>query len=106
MRFSIANLFVKVVALLITLVFTIVIVNFFSFHVSMLLRNTTTIETMEKKKADLAAGRTGNAANTPSPFDFGYKINWYSVFGMNSYLWFFPIFTESGKPLGDGVTWD
>ena len=31
--------------------------------------------------------------------------NWFQVFGTNKFLWPFPIFSASGKPLGDGIYW-
>ena len=31
--------------------------------------------------------------------------NWYQVFGTNKLLWPFPIYSASGKPLGDGIYW-
>lgn len=35
----------------------------------------------------------------------GNYYNWVQVFGKNHYLWPFPVFLESGKPVGDGVVW-
>eukprot|EP00347_Sterkiella_histriomuscorum_P000410 403375973 len=31
--------------------------------------------------------------------------NWYQIFGTNKWLWPFPVFCGSGKPLGDGIYW-
>jgi palmitoyltransferase len=31
--------------------------------------------------------------------------NFRQVFGVNPYLWPFPIFCGSGKPIGDGIYW-
>ncbi|KAL4477980.1 hypothetical protein ABPG72_013388 [Tetrahymena utriculariae] len=100
--FTLPNLIFKGLAIIVTLLFASVIINFFHFHIQLLLHNTTTIETMEKQKNE----QQGQPVQKENPFDYGYKYNWYQVFGLNPYLWFFPIFAQSGKPLGDGVTWD
>ena len=31
--------------------------------------------------------------------------NWGQIFGANPWLWPFPVFCGSGKPLGDGIYW-
>lgn len=31
--------------------------------------------------------------------------NWYQIFGKNPWLWPLPILGESGKPEGNGITW-
>lgn len=31
--------------------------------------------------------------------------NWYQILGTNKFLWPFPIFGGSGKPMGDGIYW-
>lgn len=33
------------------------------------------------------------------------SINWTQVFGTNTCLWFVPLIKESGRPIGDGLTW-
>lgn len=33
------------------------------------------------------------------------KSNWEQIFGLNKWLWPFPVFCGSGKPLGDGIYW-
>ncbi|CAD8148688.1 unnamed protein product [Paramecium octaurelia] len=33
------------------------------------------------------------------------KENWFQVMGTNPWLWPFPIYGESGRPKGDGLTW-
>jgi len=68
---------------------------FFKYHISLLLQNTTTIEDLERKRS-----------NSIASYDAGTKNNFYQVFGTNVFLWFFPTYGESGKPLGDGVSWD
>lgn len=32
--------------------------------------------------------------------------NWLQVMGKNYWLWPFPLFGESGRPVGDGVHWE
>jgi hypothetical protein len=66
---------------------------FFKFHLKLILSNSTTIETMDKKVLN------------KTTFNRGTKENWLQVFGSNPWLWFFPVFGKSGKPLGDGVVW-
>lgn len=36
-------------------------------------------------------------------YDIGTQKNWEQIFGKNIFLWPFPVFGESGKPVGDGV---
>ena len=84
---------------LIDLVFFVVIANFFKFHVTLVLLNRTTIESLELKKTNQTI------EDTQSPYNFGEYKNWVQVFGKNKILWFFPMFGESGKPMGDGVKW-
>lgn len=31
--------------------------------------------------------------------------NWAQVFGFDKVLWFFPVFSETGRPHGDGLNW-
>lgn len=31
--------------------------------------------------------------------------NWAQVFGFDKLLWFLPVFSESGRPHGDGLNW-
>ena len=35
----------------------------------------------------------------------GSERNWMQIFGYNKWLWPFPVFRASGKPLGDGISW-
>lgn len=45
-------------------------------------------------------------AKVKSLYDIGASINWQQVFGTNIWLWPFPVFMGSGKPLGDGIYWE
>ena len=67
---------------------------FLKFHVYLVSTNKTTIENLDKK------GRTYK-----SLYDIGNLHNFYQVFGTNPWLWPFPAFMGSGKPLGDGIYW-
>lgn len=67
---------------------------FLKFHLYLAQSNKTTIENIEKK------GRPFK-----SPYDIGGQNNWYQIFGTNRFLWPFPLFAGSGKPLGDGIYW-
>lgn len=67
---------------------------FLRFHLKLASQNKTTIESLESK------GKEFN-----SRFDNGPEFNWYQIFGTNKLLWPFPLFLDSGKPLGDGVYW-
>lgn len=67
---------------------------FLKFHLYLAGTNKTTIENLDKK------GR-----NYRSIYDIGQINNWYQIFGTNKYLWAFPVFCGSGKPLGDGIYW-
>lgn len=67
---------------------------FMKFHIKLASENKTTIENLDKK------GRPYT-----SPYDMSSANNWYQIFGINKFLWPFPIFSSSGKPLGDGIYW-
>lgn len=72
----------------------ILITVFLKFHLNLAFNNKTTIENLDKK-------------NEPyiSVYDIGTKSNWEQIFGLNKWLWPFPVFCGSGKPLGDGIYW-
>mmetsp|Transcript_33787 Transcript_33787/g.32853 ORF Transcript_33787/g.32853 Transcript_33787/m.32853 type:complete len:164 (+) Transcript_33787:354-845(+) len=72
----------------------IIITMFFKFHIKLASQNKTTIDSLEHKGQPFLC-----------KYDLGRELNFYQIFGTNSFLWFFPIFLESGKPLGDGVYW-
>lgn len=67
---------------------------FFKFHIFLATSNKTTIENLDKK------GRSYT-----SPYDMGTWKNLYQVMGTNKWLWPFPVFCGSGKPVGDGIYW-
>lgn len=72
----------------------ILMTMFLKFHINLALSNKTTIENLEMK------GRPFQ-----SQYDIGAKNNWEQVFGRNRLLWPFPIFADSGKPIGEGIYW-
>mmetsp|Transcript_10340 Transcript_10340/g.10289 ORF Transcript_10340/g.10289 Transcript_10340/m.10289 type:complete len:240 (-) Transcript_10340:4-723(-) len=67
-----------------------ILTKFTKFHVDLVLNNSTTIECLEKS--------TVNYSISP-------LRNWQQVFGKNPWLWPFPIYRQSGRPIGDGVFW-
>ncbi len=67
---------------------------FLKFHIFLVSKNKTTIENLDKKGKEYV-----------SPYDIGPITNWSQVFGTNKFLWPFPIYCGSGKPMGDGIYW-
>lgn len=76
----------------------IVIGLFFKFHIELVLKNSTTIENLDKKRT--ATTKTNNTS-----YNMGEYYNLLQVFGENFWIWPFPIFSERGKPVGDGILW-
>jgi len=72
---------------------TVLISLFFRFHVSLVLQNLTTIESLDPANVE------------DNKFRLSKYENWVQVFGENKCLWFFPLLSESGRPIGDGLTW-
>ena len=68
--------------------------TFLKFHIKLASENKTTIESLDKQGAEFK-----------SPYDIGRSENLKQIFGINPYLWPFPIFCGSGKPIGDGIYW-
>ena len=73
---------------------SILMTMFLKFHINLALTNKTTIENLDKKGAEYT-----------SIYDIGNMNNWQQIFGRNKWLWPFPVFMGSGKPLGDGIYW-
>ena len=67
---------------------------FLKFHIKLATENKTTIENLDKQGLEYK-----------SKYDIGLKDNWRQIFGSNPWLWAFPIFMGSGKPIGDGIYW-
>ena len=72
----------------------VILIQFFKFHVKLILENKTTIETLEHKGKQFK-----------SKFDKGKWDNYYEVMGMSKVLWFFPLKRYYGKPKGNGIEW-
>ena len=82
------------VAFILDFMVMVLITGFLKFHIMLASENKTTIENLDKM------GRPFN-----SPYDIGGTQNWRQIFGTNPWLWPFPIFCGSGKPVGDGIYW-
>ncbi len=76
------------------LVFSFIITMFLKFHIQLVLKNSTTIESLDKEHEEENA-----------KFNIDATTNWEQVFGQNKLLWLIPIYTEKGRPNGDGLTW-
>ncbi len=85
--------FVQVGAYTLDLMLAMVLTSFFKFHVGLVCRNSTTIETMDKTTVK------------KSEYNRTCRQNWRQVFGANPWLWPFPVTCRSGGPVGDGVVW-
>jgi palmitoyltransferase len=70
---------------------------FFKFHLELIFTNMTTIENLDRERR--------NTLTAENNYSLGWKDNFLQVFGNNPFLWPFPLFGESGKPVGDGVIW-
>lgn len=68
---------------------------FLKFHLYLVSTNKTTIENLDKK-----------GQQYKSVYDINGDYNWQQVFGSNKWLWPFPVFMSSGKPVGDGIYWE
>ena len=68
--------------------------QFLKFHITLILENKTTIETLDHKGKEFH-----------SKYDKGKWNNWIEVMGVTKWLWFFPLKTFQGKPKGNGIDW-
>lgn len=78
---------------LLVCILTVLNTMFFKYHITLVLNNSTTIESLDKDSKEF------------EKFKLSYYENWAQVFGFDSVLWFFPVFSESGRPNGDGLNW-
>lgn len=85
--------FVQVGAYALDLMLAIVLTSFFKFHVGLVCKNSTTIETMDK------------TTMKKNEYSRSCRQNWVQVFGANPWLWLLPMSGRSGRPVGDGVAW-
>ena len=85
---------VVIFAYLAIFIFSIIITNFFKFHIGLVLKNSTTIESLDQEhQKDF------------QKFNLSPRENWEQVFGCDSLLWFIPFPTKRGRPDGDGLSW-
>ena len=76
------------------IIMEIILVQFFKFHIKLILENKTTIETLDHKGQEFK-----------SQFDKGKWENFIEVMGLSKVLWFIPLKTYYGKPKGNGIDW-
>ena len=91
-KFSLKVIFV--IIYVIDLVMGFILSQFFKFHITLILENKTTIETLDHKGKEFH-----------SKYDKGKWNNWIEVMGVTKWLWFFPLKTFQGKPKGNGIDW-
>ena len=75
-------------------IFTIIITTFLKFHLTLVAKNSTTIESLDTEHL-----------KENEKFNLGLHENWRQVFGNDPMFWFLPIPTKRGTPEGDGLTW-
>ena len=75
-------------------ILAIILINFTKFHIKLVLKNNTTLEHLDSKRAKTLI---------VTEYSLGRYNNWISVFGKNRLLWFIPI---SLTPMvSDGIIW-
>lgn len=79
--------------LVLSFVFTFLILKFFNYHLELVSKNITTIEQLDEQR--------GNTAEFN--YDMGTEWNWNFVFGRSKFLWFVPIDQGIAGPVGDGT---
>ena len=88
------NYILIMVSFLLNFIIACLMTAFLKFHIMLASDNKTTIENLDKM------GRPFT-----SVYDVGTRENWKQIFGTNPWLYPFPIFCGSGKPVGDGIYW-
>ena len=83
-----------VIVYIIDIIMGVILIQFFKFHITLILENKTTIETLDQKGKEFH-----------SKYDRGGWNNWYEVMGITKWLWFFPFKMYQGKPKGNGIDW-
>ena len=83
-----------VIVYIIDVVMSVILSQFFKFHITLILENKTTIETLDHKGKEFH-----------NKFDIGKWNNWYQVMGITKWLWFLPLNMYQGKPKGNGIDW-
>jgi hypothetical protein len=76
---------------LVLAIFCVILTKFTIFHIKLVMKNSTTIESLENN------------------YNYCYSISVYrnltQVFGKNPWIWLLPFYGKSGKPSGDGIIW-
>ena len=83
-----------IICYIVILIVTYRIMKCTIFQFKLVFKNSTSIESLDE-----------DSKNYYAKFNIGCKQNWEQVFGKNPLLWFCPLPLESGKPVGDGITW-
>ena len=81
---------------IIDIIMGVILIQFFKFHITLILENKTTIETLDHKGKEFTSKYSHNDI-----WD-----NWYEVMGITKWLWFFPLKMYQGKPKGNGIDWN
>ena len=85
---------IVIICYLVILIFTFIINIFFKFHIKLVLKNSTTIESLDiEHKSEY------------EKFDISPIDNWRQVFGFSKLFWFIPFKDRRGAPDGDGLNW-
>lgn len=97
-QFKMADLyFIKYImitpAYLLVCILTVLNSMFFKFHITLVLNNSTTIESLDTESKEHLK------------YKLSYIENWVQVFGFDRFYWFLPVFAEAGRPNGDGLNW-
>ena len=93
-NFSFSLKVIFVILYIINLIMGVILSQFFKFHITLILENKTTIETLDHKGKEFV-----------SKYDLGKWNNWIQVMGITPWLWFFPLNMYQGKPKGNGIDW-
>lgn len=87
------NIFIMI-AFVMNFIIVCLMSAFLKFHIMLASNNKTTIENLDKQGKPFV-----------SEYDVGSTSNWRQIFGTNPWLYPFPIYCGSGKPVGDGIYW-
>ena len=72
-------------------VFCLILTKFSFYHITLIVKNSTTIESLEN--------------NYNHCYSISLYRNFIQVFGRNPWMWMLPFYGKSGKPSGDGIIW-
>jgi len=84
---------VGLIGLVLSIVFTYIIIQFITYHFELIRKNMTTIEHLDEKRGNV---REYN-------YDYGKDFNWDLVFGKRSECWFIPFNKGDAGSQGDGI---